>query len=183
MQKKKYSSWRWLLAAGIILICISIYAFWKPSGMFLYFIKYTGYALIVSSFFLLIHAFTSPSKSEVKWLVCEGVIDLAVACILIFNPFLAVVAFPLLIACWVLTRAVIKLLHFISLSKVVNGRYYVLTAGILSGVVGIVILILPSKMIEQVSYGMSLFTLVTGVLYIVDAIKFKRNETMLAAIV
>jgi uncharacterized membrane protein HdeD (DUF308 family) len=118
-----------------------------------------------------------------KWLVCEGLLDLLVATILIFNPFIAVIALPLIIGGWILVRAIIKLWHFTYLPKTLNGRYYVLIAGLLSAVAGIFIILLPPKMITQVSYGMSLVLFVFGGLYIVDAIRFRHNKTMLAAIV
>jgi uncharacterized membrane protein HdeD (DUF308 family) len=183
MHKKKYSSWLWLLTAGIILIGIGFFAIVQPRILFVYLIKYTGYALIVSSSFLLIHAFTGTLKSELKWLICEGLLDLIFAAILIFNPFLATVALPLIIGSWVLIRGIIKLFHFIFLSKLINGRYYILAAGILSIIAGFFIVLLPPAKVVEVSYGMSVFALISGGLYIFDAFKFRNNEAMLSALV
>ena len=184
MQRHKYTSWLWLLFAGIILIGIGVYAILQPVNMFLYFIKYTGYTLVVSSLFLLMHALTVKSvKGESKWLMAEGLTDLVFAAVLILNPFLATVAFPLLIGTWVLIRGMVKLFHFVYLSRRFQGRQYILMAGVLSLVAGFVIVLLPSTRIIEISYGMSVFAFISGALYIFDAIKFKNNEAMLAAMV
>jgi uncharacterized membrane protein HdeD (DUF308 family) len=184
MPKKKYRSWWWLFVAGIILVAIGIYAIVKPASMFLYLIKYTGYALVLSTFFLLVHAFTSvTSKGEFKLLICEALTDLPFALILIFNPFLATVAFPLVIGSWILIRGIIKVFYFIFLSRVVRGRHYVLTVGVLSIIAGSIILLLPPARINDVSYGISVFALLIGGLYIFDAFKLKNNESVLTALI
>lgn len=183
MSKIKYSSWWLLLVAGTVLILIGIFAIIQPWSTYVYLVKYLGFALLLSSMLLFIHAFATKTLiGEAKWLIMEGMADLALAAILIFNPFLAIVAFPLLIGTWIIARGIIKILHYTFLLKPVYGADSILLVGLISVISGMLIIMFPTVKTHGVGYAICIFALFSGGLYIFNAIRFKKFENTLVAL-
>jgi uncharacterized membrane protein HdeD (DUF308 family) len=183
MLKVRYSSWWLLLIAGFILIFIGVFGIIQPWNTFLYLVKYLGFALMLSSLLLFIHAFSTKTlKGEHRWLIAEGLTDLVVAVLLIFNPFLTVIAFPLLMGSWIVVRGVIKILHYAFVSKAVIGSGSILVVGVISLLSGILIIILPNDQGHGLSIALSILALLGGGLYIFDAIRYKKFERTIVAL-
>lgn len=183
MSKIKYSSWYLLLIAGTILILIGVFGIIQPWNTFLYLVKYLGFALLLSSLFVFIHAFSTKTlKGEHRWLIAEGLTDLALASLLIFNPFLTVIAFPFLIGIWIILRGSIKILHYAFLSTAVFGSGSILIVGIIALCSGILIMIFPNHQSHGLSNLLSILALLSGGLYIFDAIRYKRFEHTIVAL-
>lgn len=183
MHKVKYSSWWLLFIAGIILILIGIFGIIQPRSTFLYLVKYLGFALLLSSVLLFIHAFSTKTlKTEHRWLIAGGVTDMVLAGLLIFNPLLTVVAFPLLIGSWMVLRGIIKILHYTFGSKAVFGSGSILVVGIISLFSGILIVMLPKNQGDGLSMTLSIVALLGGGMYIFDAIRYKRFEHTIVAL-
>lgn len=183
MTRIKYSSWWLLLFAGTILILIGVSGFIKPWSTFLYLVKYLGFALLLSSIFLFVHALSTKTlKAERKWLMLEGLADLTLASLLIFNPFLAIIAFPLLIGSWIILRGVIKILHYTFISRAVFGSGSILVVGIISLFSGILIMLLPTDKTQGVSNAFCILALLSGGLYIFDAIRYRKFERTIVAL-
>jgi uncharacterized membrane protein HdeD (DUF308 family) len=183
MRKVRYSSWWLLLIAGIILILIGVFGIIQPLNTFLYLVKYLGFALMLSSLLLFIHVFSTKTlKGEHRWLIADGLIDMVLAVLLIFNPFLSVIAFPLLIGSWLVIRGVIKILHYAFVSRLVFGSVSILIVGIISLISGILIMVLPNDQGHGLSITLSIVALLGGGLYIFDAIRYKRFEHTIIAL-
>ena len=183
MRNVRYNSWWLLLIAGIILIIIGVLGIIQPWNTFLYLVKYLGFALMLSSFLLFIYAFsTKILEGERRWLTAEGLIDMVLAVLLIFNPFLSVVAFPLLIGIWIVVRGVIKVLHYALVSRAVFGSTSILVVGIISLVSGILIMVLPNDQGHGLSITLSILSLLGGGLYIFDAIRYMKHQHTIVAL-
>jgi uncharacterized membrane protein HdeD (DUF308 family) len=162
---------------------IGISGIFEPWDTFLYLVKYLGFVLLLSSSLLFIHAFAMQTvKGEVKWLIVQGLTDMTFASVLIFNPFLAIIAFPLLIATWAVVRGVIRILHYAFLTKTVYGANAVLHFGILFILFGILIIMFPAARVHGLSYAISFFALLSGGLYFFDAVRFKKFEDTIVAL-
>lgn len=183
MRKVSYSSWWLLLIAGTILIFIGAFGIIQPWNTFVYLVKYLGFALLLSSLLLFIHAvLTKTLRSERRWLIADGLIDMILAVMLIFNPLLTVIAFPLLIGSWLVIRGIIKILHYAFVSKAVFGSISILAVGIISLLSGILIMMLPNDQGYGLSIALSVLALLGGGLYIFDAIRYKRFEHTIVAL-
>jgi len=183
MSSKKYSSWWLLLVAGTMLILIGVFAIIQPWDTFVYLVKYLGFVLLLSSVFLFIHAFAIKIlRGEAKWLITEALADLTLASVLVLNPFLAIVAFNLLIGIWIIVRGVIKILHYAFIQKAVYGADSILVVGLISIVAGMLIIMFPTVKVDGVGYAICIFALLSGGLYIFNAIRFKKFENTLVAL-
>ena len=107
---------------------------------------------------------------------------MVVAVLLIFNPFLTVIAFPLLIGSWIVVRGVIKILHYTFVSRAVIGSGSILVIGVISLLSGILIMILPNDQGHGLSTALSILALLGGGLYIFDAIRYKKFERTIVAL-
>lgn len=183
MRKVRFRSWWLLLIAGIILIFIGFFGIIQPWNTFLYLVKYLGFALMLGSLVLFVHAFsTKILKGERRWLIAEGLTDMVLAILFVFNPFLSVVAFPLLIGSWLAVRGVIKILHYAFISRAVPGSVAILVVGIISILSGIFIMILPNDPGHGLGITLGILALLAGGLYVFDAIRYKRSEDTIIAL-
>jgi uncharacterized membrane protein HdeD (DUF308 family) len=182
--KRKYPVWWFMLLAGVALILIGVYALFEPWNTFIYLIKYTGIALVASSALLILYATLSKSApGEGKWLITESIIDLLFAVILIFNPFLTAIAFPLLIGWWIMLRGLTKLLLVVWVGRSLHARIVILIIGIMSVAFGLLIVIYPFQRSSGISTAMSAFSLVMGTMYVYDAIRFKNRQAVLLGVI
>jgi len=173
-----------MLIAGIILIFIGISALVEPWLTFINVIKYAGFALLLSGIFVIIHAITIKSiAGEAKWLIMEGGLDLVFGLTLILNPLLTVIAFPLLIGCWILLRGIIKIVASLTLSRLIKAWVFIFTIGIISAGFGLLMICLPFGRRNEIGLTMSIFSILMGVLYVYDAFRFRKMEDTIIAII
>ncbi len=173
-----------LFVAGVILILAGVYSIIEPWHSFGYFVKYTGLALVASAGLLLFCGFIPGiSSGERKLITIESVVDLVFASVLIFNPFLTVVAYPLIIGIWVLLRGLVKVILAVSVFHKMRGSRNILIAGIISMSFGLVFIMYPSGRIREVGFLISIFAILMGALYMYDVVRLRRSDATLAGIV
>jgi len=173
-----------LLVTGSLLILIGAYSIAQPWHSFSYFVKYTGLTLIVSSVLLLVYSFLPGiNVRESKWIVAESLVDFSFASVLIFNPFLTVIAFPLIIGSWLFIRGGLKVLLSLFLSRQIGGWKNILTVGIISMLFGLIFILYPYGRPLGAGLRISVFAILIGALYIYDALRLKRSDDTLIGLV
>lgn len=173
-----------IFIAGLILVMVGIYSILEPWQSFGYFVKYTGVTLFLSSTILLVYSFMSPGDIWEKGLmISEGLVDLCFATLLIFNPFLTVIIYPLIIGCWIFCRGILKIILAVYLSKRMSHWKSILTVAIISLVFGLIFMIYPYGRIREVGLRISIFAIVIGVLYVYDAVRLRKSEEELVSVV
>lgn len=181
---RMYKTWWLLFAAGCAFACLGITSLLQPWITFLNLAKYSGFAVLASGTLTFIHVFIVPStRKEATWLVFESVLDFFLATILLFNPFLAVIAFPFLIGGWMFIRGLIKIFASITLSHMFKQWTYIFSIGILSSFFGLVIIFYPFPKFTGIRLCMSIFAIVMGAVYIFDSWRLKNREDALIAII
>ena len=70
----------------------------------------------------------------------ESLLDLFFGTLLIFNPFLTVIALPFLIGYWLLSIGIIKIITSLLLKKIIRGWGYILMIGVIACAFGLLIM-------------------------------------------
>jgi uncharacterized membrane protein HdeD (DUF308 family) len=168
----------WLLAAGgVILILVGLSALAYPLMTYLRLVRYSGFALIINSVLLIIFSVTPAAATESMWLKVESALDLLFALILLFNPFMTFITYPILIGLWIFALGILKFLAGLFFRKKIKGWSAISLAGFLFISFGIVLIRGPYGSAVNTTVIIGLFGLIMGSLYLLDAIRFRNLES------
>jgi uncharacterized membrane protein HdeD (DUF308 family) len=171
----KSSNFWWLLTiAGGILIALGIFCLASPLRAYVFLSHYSGLALLLNGILLMVVSYKSSASSrEKKWLLAESVLDILFAACLLFNPFMTFIAFAILFGPWMIGKGILRMLAAISL-KLIRGRIFILFAGLLSVVFGLLIIFYPLAKANGITIFLGLFALIMGTMYVFDSIRYRK---------
>src|ERR1700685_2734556 len=96
---------RWLLGiVGIILIIIGLFSFMNALYTYVKLVRFSGIALLVIGVVLQVSSASAhiSFRIEKKSMLVESITDYIFGILLIFNPFLTFIVYPILISGWIL---------------------------------------------------------------------------------
>jgi uncharacterized membrane protein HdeD (DUF308 family) len=172
----------WLLGcAGVAFIIIGILCFANPLRTYVDLVRFSGLALLIKG--LLLQLASSYAhitfKREKQSMRIESTVDFGFGILLIFNPFLSFIVYPLLIGSWILLVGIIKMVVALLLKKNMGGWSFIFVIGILSCVAAILIIYMPLHQANDITKIIGAFCILMGSIMIFDAIKFRRmNNTL-----
>lgn len=173
---KKFTSWGLLLIAGVIFVSIGVLAFINPLSSYVKLTKFSGIGLLLNGGLLMAMLILRPGPSrENKWLQVESALHLFFGLLFVFNPLLAFIALPYFIGAWMFAVGILKMLAAINLRKLMRGWTFVIVAGLLSIVFGLLLIFSPTVKANDITVLLGSFGLVMGGLYIIDAFRFRKN--------
>ena len=178
---KKLKTWWLLAAAGIVFIAFGIFSFLNPWGAYMKVIKWSGIILILDGFLLMLASSLMDVKwsREKKWMVAESIIDLFFGAMLIFNPFLTIIALPLLIGYWLLSIGIVKILVSVLLRKLIRGWGFISALGVLACAFGSLIICFDFDKDADIVGFLGTFSLMMGALILFDSFRFRNREETL----
>jgi len=98
------------------------------------------YALLDGIFALIVGIINRPPHRDRAWLIAEGIIGILLGIVILMAPLLAGVVIIYLIAFWALLTGILELVFSIAQWKYIPGAWMILIAGILSVLLGGLIL-------------------------------------------
>jgi uncharacterized membrane protein HdeD (DUF308 family) len=178
---KKFKTWWLLSTAGIVFIAFGIFSFLNPWSAYVKVIKCSGITLLLNGFLLMLASSLTNVKwkREKKWMVAESIIDLFFGSLLIFNPFLTVIALPFLIGYWILSIGIIKIITSLLLKRVIRGWGFIFTLGVLACAFGLLIICFNFDKDSDIIEFFGIFGLMMGVLILFDSFRFRNREETL----
>jgi uncharacterized membrane protein HdeD (DUF308 family) len=171
----KRSNYWWLLTvAGGMLIALGIFSLISPLNAYIFLVHYSGLTLLLNGILLFVVSWKSSSSLKEKdWLFAESMLDILFAACLLFNPFMTFLALALLIGPWMIGKGILKTLAALTL-KQIRGWILILFTGLISIISGLLIIFHPLKRASGITVFIGFFAFITGVLYVVDSIRFKK---------
>ena len=173
---KKYSTVWLLVIAGMVFISIGIFCYMNPLNAYVNLVKFSGVILLINGLVLqLASSYAHLSfKKEKQSMRIESIVDFGFGILLIFNPFLTFIVYPLLIGSWILLVGINKIIVSLLVKKYVSGWSFILIIGILSCVAAIVIIYMPLHQAADITKIIGAFCVLMGLILIFDAIRFRR---------
>ena len=83
------------------------------------------------------------------------------------------IAFAILFGPWMIGKGILKILAAINL-KLIRGRIFIFFAGLLSVVIGLLIIFYPLAKANGVTIFVGLFALIMGILCVFDSIRYRK---------
>jgi uncharacterized membrane protein HdeD (DUF308 family) len=178
---KKIKSSRLLVLAGIIFILSGIVCLLNPLWAYVHLVKFSGIALLVSGIVLLAsssYADMSFVKEKTSMRI-DGILDMIFGILLIFNPLLTFFVLPLMIACWILCKGIMKIFIAVLLRNQLRGWLFILVLGIIAVIFAFLIIYAPLNHSDERTKIIGAFFICLGVVFIYDSLKLRRmHETI-----
>jgi uncharacterized membrane protein HdeD (DUF308 family) len=163
--------WDFLIrgAAGIVF---GLILFFMPGISLLTFIMlFTIFALVVGIILLLQAVAIKDGRWWVR--VIEGVIGIAAAAAVVVSPGLTLLTFAYIIAFYWIFTGVLDIIVAVEAHKRIHGEWLLIAGGLLSLIVGIIVLAHPLVGIIALAQVIGVFSVALGLLLVILAIKLK----------
>ncbi len=165
-----------LSIAGIAFILVGIFCIVSPLNAYVNLVRFSGVVLLINGLVLqvassFIHITFKMEKQSMR---IESLVDFGFAILLIFNPLLTFIAYPLLFGSCIFLIGIIKIAVALLAKKNNSGWSFILVIGILSCISAIVIVYLPLHQASDITKIIGVFLILMGLILIFDSIRFRR---------
>jgi uncharacterized membrane protein HdeD (DUF308 family) len=168
-------NWWALALRGVVAILFAIIAFAAPGATATALILIFGAYALIDGVFAFVAAQRAAHRHGRSWpLVIEGILDILVALIAFVFPGVALVALIYVIAFWAIFSGVALVYAGIALLRL-NGHLLVSLGGVLSIVLGVVLLMQPGTGIVALSWWLGTYALLFGIVLISAAFRLRYH--------
>ncbi|HEX2971915.1 MAG TPA: HdeD family acid-resistance protein [Tepidisphaeraceae bacterium] len=163
-----------LALRGLAAVLFGILAFAWPGLTLLTLIYLFGIYALVNGVLALIHAFGAP-KGYPRFgsLIFNGVISIAAGVLAFVWPGITALTLVLLIAAWAIVNGFSEIATAIRLRRVITGEWLLVLAGVVSIVLGLIMLIRPAVGALALVWWIAAFAIIFGVLLIAEAFQVR----------
>lgn len=156
------------IAIGILVMCFTQVTLEFLVVLMSVFALIDGLILIIGSFF---------AKEHNKWWVflLEGIFSFAFGIVLITYPAITVVILLYLIAIWAIITGLIELVIGFAEDEGVLGKWLLATTGVLSVIIGILMLVAPIKTLEVVIWLVGLYAFIVGIAMTIFSMQIRNK--------
>jgi uncharacterized membrane protein HdeD (DUF308 family) len=164
-----------LALRGLIAIIFGVLAFALPGMTLLTLVILFGAYAIVNGIVALIHAFSAP-KGYPRFgaLIFTGLISLAAGVLAFIWPGITALSLVLLIAAWAIVNGISEIATAVRLRRVIAHEWLLALAGVLSVLLGIVMLLQPGVGALALVWWIGAFAIAFGVLLVALALRVRR---------
>jgi uncharacterized membrane protein HdeD (DUF308 family) len=169
-------TWWSLLIRGIAALVLGILALAWPGRVLAVVVTLLGIFVLVVSIVAIIGALTHRDESK-RWLVTlvPGVIGLVIGIITIAWPAVTTVIVVYLIAIWALVHGIGEIYNALKVRKDVEGEWMPIIIGIVSVILGLLLLVRPITAGTVVTWLVGLIILVLGIFWLIMAFRARRE--------
>ena len=178
---KKLKSSQLLGMSGVLFILTGFFCFINPLHAYVELVRFSGLALLLNGFVLQV----ASSSAHINFILekrimrIESIVDFIFGILLIFNPFMTFILYPLVIGSWILCVGIVKIIVSIMVKKQIRGWVFILVIGLLSLVFALAIIYSPSSRATDITILIGAFFIILGSVLIFDSFRLKRmHETI-----
>jgi uncharacterized membrane protein HdeD (DUF308 family) len=162
--------------AGAAFILIGIFCMADPLHAYVNLVRFSGTVLLINGLVLqwassYVHVTFKREKQSMR---IESIVDFGFGIILIFNPFLTFIVYPLLFGSCIFLVGIIKIVVSLLARKNNSSWSFILIIGILSCISAIVIIYMPLHQASDITKIIGVFCVLMGLILIFDSIRFRR---------
>ncbi|NRQ33885.1 HdeD family acid-resistance protein [Nonomuraea sp. NN258] len=166
-------NWWLLLVRGIAAVVFGVLAlFWPAITVLVLVICFGAYA-IVSGAFSLFAGFRHGQGSR-GWLIFSGIIGILAGIVAFVWPGITSLALLYLIAFWAIFAGVAEIVAGIQLRKAITNEWMLIVGGILSVIVGVLLIVWPGAGMISLAWLLGIFALLYGITMIVLSFRVKN---------
>ena len=156
-------NWWAVALRGVVAILFGVLALVWPSLTLGILVLFFGAYMFVDGVFAIIAAFTNRAGHDSWWiLLIEGLMGIGAGIITFLRPGLASFALLFIIAFWAITTGVLEIVAAIRLRKEIQGEWLLALSGVISFVLGILLLLFPAAGILTVVWMIGWYAILFG---------------------
>lgn len=178
MENSNNKNWWLVLLKGIILIVLAFIVFNNPEATLLGIALFIGIGFLLTGFAIIFIALAGKKEMDNwRWKLAEGILDVLFGFILIANPEITAVVIPFMIGFWAVFYGILLTVGAFSSVKF---NLVLLIAGILTIILGYIIMFNPIVLGLTISIWIGitlLFVGISNVFFAFDIKKIKKAVT------
>jgi uncharacterized membrane protein HdeD (DUF308 family) len=178
---KKIKASRLLLMVAMAFVLIGLFCVVSPLNAYVYLVKLSGLVLVLYGVVLQIASSSAhiTFNNEKRALRIESIVDFVFGLLLLFNPFMTFVLYPMLIGYWILCVGLLKIFIALLMRKKIRAWLFILAVGLIAVGFGLGIINAPSTRAKDITLVIGAFFIILGSVLIYDSVKLKRmHETV-----
>lgn len=169
-------NWWAVLIRGIAAILFGILAFVIPGAtLFALVILFGAYALVDGIFAIVAAVRAAESHSRWMPLAIEGIIGILIAAITFFYPGITALTLVYVIAAWAILTGIFELFAAFQLRQVLTNEIWLIVAGILSVLFGLVIAVHPGGGALAIVWLIGFYALIFGIVLVALAFRLRGH--------
>ena len=160
-------NWWAIALRGLFAVLFGVAAFAWPGLTLLVLVTLWGAYALVDGIFALVAAFRAAQMRMTWWpLVLEGILSIAAGVVTFAWPGLTALALLYLIAAWAILTGIVEIIAAVRLRHVISGEWLMGLAGLLSILVGVILVVAPGAGALAVIWTIGAYAVVFGVVLI-----------------
>jgi uncharacterized membrane protein HdeD (DUF308 family) len=162
-------SWWVLLIRGILAVLFGVMAFALPGLTVVTLVLLYGVYALADG----LTALWVGGRARAWWFVLLGVLGVIVGIVTFISPAITAIALLYLIAAWAILRGIFEMIAAIQLRKEIRNEWMLILGGILSILLGVVLIVNPVAGALAMIWVIGAYALVFGVMMIVLAFRLR----------
>lgn len=178
-------TWRWILARGVLLILLGIFALLAPGfALFTFALVFAAYSF-VDGVLALVAGVRAARHDGRRWgaMLLSGLAGVAIGVLFALFPLVSTVAYALLIvwlvAAWAAITGALEIAAAIRLRRTIEGEWLLGLSGALSVLLGAALVWLlfasPAATLLSVAWLIAIYAVVAGVALIALGVRMRRK--------
>lgn len=168
-------AWWALLLRGLIAIGFGVIALAWPESSILALVLVYGAYVVADGVFAIVAAFSSHT-GERWWLLASGFLGVAAGVLAMIWPGLTAIVLVLIIGFWSIMRGIVEIAAAIRLRKQIPNEWMLILAGIISVVVGIMLVVSPIIGAFALIWVIGVWAIAFGILMIGLAFRVRSHK-------
>jgi uncharacterized membrane protein HdeD (DUF308 family) len=170
-------SWWLVLLRGIAAIVFGVLAFIWPGLTLLTLVLFYGAYALVDGVLALIAAFTGSAKPvPTWWLVLIGLFGIAAGLVTFLWPGITALVLIIFIGAWAIAHGIFEIVGAIKLRKEIDNEWWLILAGALSVLFGILVLAAPGAGALGLIWVIGAYSIVFGILLVGLSLRLRKHR-------
>jgi uncharacterized membrane protein HdeD (DUF308 family) len=171
-------SWWSLALRGLVAVIFGLAALFWPGLVLEVLILFFGAYALVDGIFALVAAFRSTGRGMRRpLLLIEGVLGILFGILALFWPGLTALALLYIIAFWAILSGIARIVMAIMLRREIENEWSIALSGVLSVILGIVLILLPGAGLLAYTWLIGILALAVGIVLIYYAFRVRGQRT------
>jgi uncharacterized membrane protein HdeD (DUF308 family) len=170
-------SWWALALRGLVAILFGLAALFWPGLILAVLIVFFGLYALIDGILAIIAAFRSSGQGMRRpLLLLEGVIGILFGILALFWPGLTALTLVYIVAFWVILSGIARIVMAVMLRREIENEWSIALSGVLSVILGIVLLLLPGAGLLAYTWLIGILALAVGIVLVYYAFRVRGQQ-------
>jgi uncharacterized membrane protein HdeD (DUF308 family) len=172
-----WPTWWLVLLRGIAAIGFGVLAFIWPGLTLLTLVLFYGAYALVDGVVALIAAFTGGAKPvPTWWLIVVGLLGIAAGLLTFLWPGITALVLIVFIGAWAIAHGIFEIVGAIKLRKEIDNEWWLILAGALSVIFGLIVLIAPGAGALGMIWVIGAYSFAFGILLVGLSLRLRKHR-------